>query len=470
VKIPRGLLQEYNSTLSLIARVIDVLSILGGALLAHYWRFNHIDLPPSYQVAILISILLALILFSASGIYSSWRGKTWLDQARLVMFAWLGAVIILIIIGFLTKTSTVFSRQWMGMWTILATVFLLTFRYLVHRILLYSRARGWNHKKIVIVGVGELAQSVAQRIKESSWIGMDIYGFFSNEPAGEYSSINGINVNNGFDDLESFVRHKNIDEIWLALPLQEEQQIRDVLYLLRHSTVTIRFVPGIFEYRLLNHALNEIAGLPVIDLNATPMVGINRVIKALEDRILGLVILVLVSPFILAISIAIKLTSKGPVFFKQMRHGWDGKPIKVYKFRTMVQHMAENGQVVQASRQDTRVTKIGAFLRQTSLDELPQFWNVLQGRMSIVGPRPHALQHNEQYKDQIDLYMLRHKVKPGITGWAQIHGWRGETDTLDKMKKRVEYDLYYIENWSLWLDIKIIFLTLFNGFIHKNAY
>jgi putative colanic acid biosynthesis UDP-glucose lipid carrier transferase len=200
------------------------------------------------------------------------------------------------------------------------------------------------------------------------------------------------------------------------------------------------------------------------------MVGINRVIKALEDRILGLVILVLVSPFILAIAIAIKLTSKGPVFFKQMRHGWDGKPIKVYKFRTMVQHMAENGQVVQASRQDTRVTKIGAFLRQTSLDELPQFWNVLQGRMSIVGPRPHALQHNEQYKDQIDLYMLRHKVKPGITGWAQIHGWRGETDTLDKMKKRVEYDLYYIENWSLWLDIKIIFLTLFNGFIHKNAY
>jgi putative colanic acid biosynthesis UDP-glucose lipid carrier transferase len=200
------------------------------------------------------------------------------------------------------------------------------------------------------------------------------------------------------------------------------------------------------------------------------MVGINRVIKALEDRILGFTILVLVSPLIVAITIAIKLTSKGPVFFKQMRHGWDGKPIKVYKFRTMMEHVAEDGRVVQASRKDSRVTKFGAFLRRTSLDELPQFWNVLQGRMSIVGPRPHALQHNEEYKDQIDLYMLRHKVKPGITGWAQIHGWRGETDTLDKMKKRVEYDLYYIENWSLWLDIKIIFLTLFSGFIHKNAY
>jgi putative colanic acid biosynthesis UDP-glucose lipid carrier transferase len=252
--------------------------------------------------------------------------------------------------------------------------------------------------------------------------------------------------------------------------MQEEQLIKEVLHRLRHSTITIRFVPGIFEYRLLNHAVNEIAGLPVIDLNATPMVGLNRLIKALEDRLLGFVILLLVSPLILVITVAIKLTSKGPVFFKQMRHGWDGKPIKVYKFRTMVEHEVVNGRIVQASRRDDRVTKIGIFLRRTSLDELPQFWNVLQGRMSIVGPRPHALQHNEQYKDQIDLYMLRHKVKPGITGWAQIHGWRGETDTLDKMKKRVEYDLYYIENWSLWLDIKIIFLTLFSGFIHKNAY
>ena len=167
---------------------------------------------------------------------------------------------------------------------------------------------------------------------------------------------------------------------------------------------------------------------------------------------------------------AVKISSPGPIFFKQMRHGWDGKPIKVYKFRTMVVHDEEEGRVSQAGQGDTRITRLGAFLRRTSLDELPQFFNVLQGRMSIVGPRPHALIHNEEYKEQIDAYMLRHKVKPGITGWAQINGWRGETDTLEKMKKRIEYDLYYIEHWSLWFDLKIILLTLLKGFVHKNAY
>jgi Undecaprenyl-phosphate glucose phosphotransferase len=470
MKLPRGLLQEYHSALSYVARFIDVVSIIGGALLAHYWRFGHVQLSLNYQVAILISILLALIIFSASGIYSSWRGKTWLEQVRIVLVAWFASMVILIIIGFLTKTSTMFSRQWIGMWTISASALLLGSRYVIRRILLSARVHGWNHKKIIIVGVGELALGVTNRIRQSSWLGFDIVSFISNEPGGGNTELNGIPVNYGLDNLELLVRGHAIDEVWLALSLQEEQQIKDVLYNLRHSTITIRFVPGIFEYRLLNHAVNDIAGLPVIDLNASPMVGINRLVKAVEDKVLGLAILLLVSPLIIAIALAIKLTSRGPVFFKQMRHGWDGKPIKVYKFRTMVEHGNAHGPIVQASRGDRRVTKIGAFLRQTSLDELPQFWNVLQGRMSIVGPRPHALQHNEHYKEQIDLYMLRHKVKPGITGWAQIHGWRGETDTLEKMKKRVEYDLYYIENWSLWLDIKIIFLTLFSGFVHKNAY
>jgi putative colanic acid biosynthesis UDP-glucose lipid carrier transferase len=170
------------------------------------------------------------------------------------------------------------------------------------------------------------------------------------------------------------------------------------------------------------------------------------------------------------IAIGVKLTAPGPVLFKQLRHGWDGKPVKVYKFRTMVVHSEEGGQVTQACKGDSRITPFGAFLRRTSLDELPQFFNVLQGRMSIVGPRPHAIAHNEEYKDQIDEYMLRHKVKPGITGWAQVNGWRGETDTLEKMQKRVEYDLYYIDHWSLWFDLKIIFITLFKGFVGKNAY
>ncbi|MDH5184914.1 MAG: exopolysaccharide biosynthesis polyprenyl glycosylphosphotransferase, partial [Gammaproteobacteria bacterium] len=177
-----------------------------------------------------------------------------------------------------------------------------------------------------------------------------------------------------------------------------------------------------------------------------------------------------ISPLLLFIAISIKLSSKGPVFFKQMRHGWDGRIIKVYKFRSMKVHQEFDGTVTQAIKRDPRITKIGAFLRRTSLDELPQFYNVLQGRMSIVGPRPHAVAHNEHYKEVVDQYMLRHKVKPGITGWAQVNGWRGETDTVEKMQKRVEFDLFYIENWSFWFDLKIIFLTVFKGFVDKNAY
>ncbi|MBE9490370.1 MAG: exopolysaccharide biosynthesis polyprenyl glycosylphosphotransferase, partial [Bacteroidetes bacterium] len=238
----------------------------------------------------------------------------------------------------------------------------------------------------------------------------------------------------------------------------------------KDSTITIRYVPDIFGFRLLNHSVNEVAGIPVINISSSPMVGINRLLKAIEDRFLALLIIILISPLLVIIALSIRLTTKGPALFKQMRHGWDGKPIKVYKFRTMVVHKEEGGLVTQAKINDTRITKIGAFLRKTSLDELPQFFNVLQGRMSIVGPRPHPISLNENYKDLVDNYMKRHKVKPGITGWAQINGFRGETDTLDKMKKRIEYDLFYIENWSIWFDFKIIIKTILHGFIHKNAY
>ncbi|HEY3488101.1 MAG TPA: undecaprenyl-phosphate glucose phosphotransferase [Gammaproteobacteria bacterium] len=254
------------------------------------------------------------------------------------------------------------------------------------------------------------------------------------------------------------------------MPFSEEKRLESVLHELRHATVDIRYVPDIFGFRLLNHSIVDIAGLPVLNLSVTPMDGLNRCIKWLEDWVGASIILLLISPLLLIIAIGIKLSSPGPILFKQLRHGWDGRPIRVYKFRTMVCHTEDEGVITQASPNDKRVTKFGAFLRRTSLDELPQFFNVLQGRMSIVGPRPHAIEHNHEYMEQIDGYMLRHKVKPGITGWAQINGYRGETKTLEEMKKRVEYDLFYIENWSLWFDVRIICLTFLKGFIHRNAY
>ncbi|HBX2594003.1 TPA: exopolysaccharide biosynthesis polyprenyl glycosylphosphotransferase, partial [Klebsiella pneumoniae] len=201
----------------------------------------------------------------------------------------------------------------------------------------------------------------------------------------------------------------------------------------------------------------------------SPLSGINMVFKRLEDIIVSLSILIVISPVLLIIACAVKFTSPGPVIFRQIRYGMDGKSIKVWKFRSMTV-MENDNNVTQATKHDLRVTKVGKFLRRTSLDELPQFFNVLFGQMSVVGPRPHAVSHNEQYRTLIKGYMLRHKVKPGITGLAQVNGWRGETDTLDKMQKRVEYDLLYIRNWSIWLDLKIIFLTIFKGFVNKSAY
>ncbi|HEB63584.1 MAG TPA: undecaprenyl-phosphate glucose phosphotransferase [Gammaproteobacteria bacterium] len=468
--LPRGLLKEYASVLSLVARVFDVICILLGALLAYIWRFDNWPMPANYQTAILLGILFSLIFFSISGIYHSWRGKSWLHQAQTVTLAWFSVVALLIIVAFLTKTSTSFSRQWMIVWVASSWSLLLLFRYSLTLTLRAMRKKGWNHKRIIIVGAGSIGQSVAQNIQDADWTGLEVVGFLDDAESLRGQWIKGVEVLGGTGKANLMIQQKQADEIWLALPLKAEDKVKEILFDLRHSTATIRFVPGIFGFRLLNHSVTDVAGMAVMDLSASPMVGLNRAIKAVEDRVLALLILVLISPVLAAIAVGVKLSSPGPVLFKQRRHGWDGKLIKVYKFRSMVVHCEDDGQVTQAKKCDYRITKFGAFLRHTSLDELPQFVNVLQGKMSIVGPRPHAIAHNEQYKDQIEAYMLRHKVKPGITGWAQVNGLRGETDTLDKMKKRVEYDLYYIENWSLWFDIKIIIRTLFTGFVNKNAY
>jgi putative colanic acid biosynthesis UDP-glucose lipid carrier transferase len=467
---PRGLLREYASVLSFVARFVDALCVTGGAGLAYVWRFETVAPPSDYQTSILLGVLLTLFVFSNSGIYQSWRGKSWLHQAQVVTLAWAGVVVLLILIAFFTKTSTLFSRQWMVAWVLCAWGLLLFFRYSLTHALRAMRKRGWNYKRIVIIGGGQLGQNVARNIQEADWTGMEIVGFLDDDESIHKHWLQGIKVIGGAGKANLVIQQLRVDEVWLALPLRAEKRVKEILYDLRHSTATIRFVPDIFGFRLLNHSVTDVAGIAVLDLSASPMVGLNRLVKAIEDRVLALFILILISPLMVAIALGVKLSSPGPVLFKQRRHGWDGKPINVYKFRSMVVHCEEDGQVTQAARCDYRVTKFGAFLRRTSLDELPQFVNVLQGKMSIVGPRPHAIAHNEQYKDQIEAYMLRHKVKPGITGWAQVNGLRGETDTLDKMKKRVEYDLYYIEHWSLWFDIMIILRTIATGFVNRNAY
>jgi putative colanic acid biosynthesis UDP-glucose lipid carrier transferase len=337
------------------------------------------------------------------------------------------------------------------------------------------RSRGWNHKKVIIVGAGRWGRQVAERVQATDWLGFDIQCFVDPEPERWQEEMNGFELAGHYDLLPGLLAEGDIEEVWICMPLHvrehyEIDHVEKVRTLLRDSPVNQRIVPHVAEFKILERPMTEIAGIPFISLTSSPHRGINLVTKWLEDFVLGTLILVLTAPVMLVIALLVKVTSPGPVFFTQQRHGWDGRPFNVLKFRTMHLHDEADDAVTQASREDGRVTPLGRILRSTSLDELPQFFNVLKGEMSIVGPRPHAVVHNDEYKELIDSYMQRHRVKPGITGWAQVNGWRGGTDTIEAMQGRVEHDLFYIEHWSLTFDLKILFLTLIRGFFHKNAY
>lgn len=447
---------------------LDWAGIILAAWAAHRLYLGSWVLPDSYSIVVGVVVLLAALLFPRFNLYQAWRGASIFDEVRAVTLAWALVLFLLFAFAFTTKMGINFSRGWIGIWALLGWGALVGGRILLRVALRWLRSHGFNQRRIVIVGAEGLGEEVAKRLLASPWIGLQVEGFFNAGPAAHVEP--GVPILGGLPDVAGYVEEERIDQVWIALPLKEQDKVESLLHALRHSAVDIRFIPDIFGFRLLNHSVTEVAGFPVMNLSVTPMVGVNRLVKALEDRVLASLILLLISPFLFLIALGVKFSSPGPVLFRQKRLGWDGQPFMVYKFRSMVAHQEGCGQLTQASKGDTRVTPFGAFLRRTSLDELPQFFNVLQGTMSIVGPRPHAVEHNELYKDLVDDYMLRHKVKPGITGWAQINGWRGETDTLEKMRKRVEYDLYYIENWSLWFDLQIILLTVFKGFINKNAY
>jgi putative colanic acid biosynthesis UDP-glucose lipid carrier transferase len=468
--LPKGLLKEYSRLLALLMRFFDLLMVFLAAFGAYWLKFGCFTLKPTYLSAVLLGTFIAGVVFSFLGLYQSVRGKGVFAYIGHLIQAFLLLTLSLACLAFFTKSGEAFSRIWFSLWMGLSLALVVCFRLSLIVLLRFMRRRGWNERRVVIVGAGELGVNFAQTVQQALWTGFRIVNFFDDEVANKPRAIGVIPVLKTPDNLAEYLTQQGIDEVWLALPLRAQARVKAILQELKNSTVTTRFVLDIFGLDLLNHSITDVAGFPVLNIHSSPMVGMNRVVKAIEDRIIAAGILLLIAPLFLLIALLVKVSSRGPVFFKQQRLGWDGRIIKVYKFRTMVLHNEAQGQVTQAKLGDPRITRLGKFLRHTSLDELPQFINVLQGRMSIVGPRPHALPHHEYYKKSIHTYMQRHRVKPGITGWAQINGWRGETDTLEKMQKRVEYDLYYINNWSLWFDLKIIFLSFFRGFVDRNAY
>jgi putative colanic acid biosynthesis UDP-glucose lipid carrier transferase len=312
----------------------------------------------------------------------------------------------------------------------------------------------------VIAGAGTLGRKLGQQIDASPFLGIKVAGYFDDRSKERLTDLGNRAVLGTVDSLSEYAKKNRVDLIYITLPMASQPRIMKLLDELHDTTASVYFSPDIFTFDLIQARMDTIGGIPVLAVCESPFCGMNAIVKRASDIILSTLILILISPVLAAIALGVKLSSPGPVLFKQRRYGLNGQEVLVYKFRSM--RVTEDGPVIkQATKDDPRVTRFGAFIRRTSLDELPQFINVLQGRMSIVGPRPHAVAHNEMYRKLIKSYMIRHKVRPGITGWAQVNGLRGETETVDKMKARIEYDLDYLRNWSLSLDLQIIWRTIF---------
>ncbi len=388
--------------------------------------------------------------------------------ARHSIASWLAISGLLFCVGWATHTLHYFDHKLLLVWWCIAPISQFTAQLLL-RISRPAIARLQGPpERAVIVGINEQSIELARRMDERSHQ-LNLIGFFDDRPHMNPDGQNPYQAIGKLQDLPRFANENNIDIIYISLPMAQQPRIQTLLDGLRDTTSSVYFVPDLFVTDLIQGRVDSVHGLPVVAVCETPFTGANGAIKRMGDIVFSLLILALLSPLLLAIALGVKLSSTGPVIFRQRRYGLDGKDIVVYKFRTMT--VTEDGDVIrQASQGDSRITRLGAILRRTSMDELPQFINVLRGQMSVVGPRPHAVAHNEMYRKLINGYTLRHKVKPGITGWAQVNGMRGQTETVAQMTERVSYDLDYLRNWSLTLDCYIIAKTVWVVLKGNNAY
>ncbi|MGJ8645368.1 MAG: undecaprenyl-phosphate glucose phosphotransferase [Marinomonas colpomeniae] len=459
-------LKEHSTSLTIILRGLDVTILFLAGTLSFWLKFSHLDMNIMYKNVLLLGVLLGAASLSFYGAYRTWRGAPFSFEIKCILSSTVSAFLLLIISGFMTQSSDLFSRIWIFSWLLSSTILILAYRFALRSTLGKLRKKGYNIRRVLIIGDGELGQNVANKLSQHSEMGLVVKGFINNgDKTAKDLLVKKIPTLGDLNEINKLINELHIDQVWIALPISEFACMEKVQSILATSPVTIRMVPDIFGFQLLNHSMTEVAGLPVINLSTSHMLeGKNRLLKSIEDKILSSIILIGISPILLALAIGVKLSSPGPIFYRQERISWNGRSFGMLKFRSMAEDCEKDG-VTWGGASSMSVTRFGEFIRKTSLDELPQFLNVLKGDMSIVGPRPERTIFVEQFKHEIPGYMQKHMVKAGITGWAQINGWRGDTD----LKKRIEYDLYYIENWSVWFDIKIIFLTFWKGFIHKNA-
>ena len=462
----RGLLRPQSSALTLLQRIVDVVIIALGMLFAMSIRQLKVD--ADYLLLMCLACLIFMILAEIQWLYRLWGSEKLMDEFLSVISVWFTVVLFLVVLGFVTKTTSMYSRVLLSIWILIVPILMLVSRYVYRRLqpLLFADRR--NSRTLVFFGACNTAHKMAAGITTMSWMGLRVAGVYDDRPLARID-LGGLTFKGNMQDLIARAKSGEIDVVYITLPMHAEARIIKIVDQLSDSTASVYVVPDSFVFDLFHARWSSVAGMPVVSVYESPFNGIEGWVKRAEDLILGSLILSLISPLMLLIALGVRLTTPGSIIFKQNRYGLNGEVFEVWKFRSMT--VSENGvSVIQATKNDTRVTPFGAFLRRHSLDELPQFINVLQGRMSIVGPRPHAVSHNEEYRSIIYGYMLRHKVKPGITGWAQINGWRGETDSLEKMQGRIDFDLAYVRNWTLWLDVRIIWITVFKVFTGKDTY
>jgi putative colanic acid biosynthesis UDP-glucose lipid carrier transferase len=466
--LPSRHIHQQLSLLGPLYRGLDAACVAVGLWLAVGFGGSR---PANYLLPGAVAIIGYYLVAEISGLYRSWRGASGEREAFCTLFTWAATFTLLAALGYACGELAEYSRRTLGIWLLMAPLLMILTHGFLRSIKRSLWLRGINTKSLAVVGVTPLGFELARNIQAMPDFGLKLAGFYDDRPPERNPQLPpGLRRQiGGLDDLVADARAGFVDCIYITFPMRAEDRIRGALAKLADTTASVYIVPDFYVFQLLHSRWTDIGGIPAVSVFESPLYGVDGLVKRLFDLLAASAILFLFSLPLAIIALAVKLTSRGPILFRQLRYGLDGNEIWVWKFRSM--HVCENGpRVAQATKDDPRVTRLGAFLRRTSLDELPQLFNVLEGTMSLVGPRPHATAHNEQYRTVIQGYMLRHKVKPGITGLAQVRGWRGETDTLEKMQRRIECDHEYIREWSLWLDIKILFRTLFVVLKRQNAY
>ncbi len=501
-------IRQTTSTVSRINRAVDAVVIAGISYVAAI--FTPVGGEAGHTlvnewIGVTAAALVAFhALSEVTGVYRSWRGARIRGELGCLVLNWGYTIAALLGLGLVTGYNIRFTYETKITWIALTPLMLVIARLTMRTIQRRLQLEGWNTKKVAICGCNELGLQLAKNLTETPELGLSIHGFYEDrmtdrrknskevsedrrqskqaedkrskrnkarkfDPPAEIGSVIG-----GINQLVAAAKSGEVDTIYLTFPMRAEERLRKVLNRLSDTTADVYIVPDFFVFELLHARLTNVGGLPAVSIHENPLYGIDGLLKRIADVSFSILLLVVLAIPMLFIALAVKLTSHGPVFFRQKRYGLDGEEILVWKFRSMKTEACQSGEagtvVKQATADDPRITKVGSFIRRTSLDELPQLFNVIGGSMSLVGPRPHASAHNEEYRSLIDGYMLRHKVKPGITGLAQVKGFRGETDTLDKMEGRIRYDHEYIRTWSFTLDMEILFQTFFVVFGHKNAY